>query len=185
MYFGIGWHKTGTTSLTEAFKLLGMKARHHPFSMYREYKAGATRFDAFEDNAFVCDAIVHVIYRELDRHYPGSKFIMTTRPLENWLESVKTHFQKGNAARDDLQGGTLWDHNNEARHVHGIHEMMYGRRTFNAAAMRDRYLQHEAGILAYFKDRADDLLVMDIENKESFNWESLCDFRLEEILESV
>lgn len=99
MYFGIGWHKTATTSLTEAFNMLGIKGHHHPYSMYAEFMNGAEKFKAFEDNEFVCDAIIHVIYPELDKHYPGSKFILTTRPVGSWLESVRTHFEKGQTAR--------------------------------------------------------------------------------------
>ena len=176
MYFGIGWHKTGTTSLTESFNLLGLKARHHPFEMYPEYMAGAKQFGAFQDNDFVCDAIIHTIYPALDRNYPGSKFILTTRPLEKWLPSVKQHFDKGHAPREDLGGRSWWDYNNDARHVHAIHEMMYGRRTFDAETMAGRYMRHEAEALEYFKDRPDDLLVVDIEDRNSFAWERLCAF---------
>lgn len=176
MYFGIGWHKTGTTSLTESFNLLGLKARHHPYEMYAEYASGAKQFESFGDNDFVCDAIIHTIYPELDRNYPDSKFILTRRPVDKWLSSVQQHFAKGHAPREDLGGQSWWDYNDEARHVHGIHEMMYGQRTFDAQTMASRYIRHEAETRAYFQNRPDDLLIVDIEDKNSFAWPRLCAF---------
>jgi hypothetical protein len=176
MYFGIGWHKTATTSLTEAFNILGLKARHHPYEMYAEHAEGARTFKAFEDNDFVCDAIIHVLFREMDKQYPDSKFILTTRPAQGWLSSVQQHFANGHAVREDLGGASSWDLNNEARHVHAIHEMMYGRRTFDAETMAQRYKAHNADVLEHFKDRPEDFLVMDIEDAQSFNWERLCAF---------
>ncbi len=176
MYFGIGWHKTGTTSLTEAFNLLGMKARHHPYEMYPEYMAGAQRFTAFGDNDFVCDAIIHVIYPELDQNYPDSKFILTTRAAAPWLESVRKHFEKGYAPRADLDGKSWWDYNNATRHVHPIHSMMYGRATFDEETMLARYRAHEEGVREYFKDRPDDLLILDMDTASQNGWQALCDF---------
>jgi hypothetical protein len=175
MYFGIGFHKTGTTSLTEAFNRLGIPAIHHPYAMYAEHRQGKTRFDAFGDKKFVSDGIVYLIYPELDRAYPDAKFILTRRNPRDWVESVRTHFEKGHAPRADLGGVSLWDRSDADRHVHGIHEMAYGRRDFNEAVFLERYERHNREAVDYFRDRPDDLLVMDID-RDGMDWKPLCDF---------
>ena len=47
------------------------------------------KFDAFQDNPWP------IIYRFLDKEYPGSKFILTIRPSDKWIGSVTDHFSKG------------------------------------------------------------------------------------------
>ena len=57
------------------------------------------QFDAFEDNPWP------LLYRELDERFPGSKFILTRRPTENWINSqVKDFATTGNA---DAPGGSM------------------------------------------------------------------------------
>lgn len=175
MYFGIGWHKTGTTSLTEAFSLLGVSAKHNPYLMYGEYAAGNRTFASFDDCDFVCDGIIHAIFKELDRHYLGSKFILTTRDTASWLKSVKKHFENGFAPRLELEGSCVWDEVNERRHVHGIHELMYGRRTFDPDVFARRFEDHNRLVLEYFAGRENELLSLDIDS-EDFDWEKLCAF---------
>ena len=80
--FCIGFHKTGTTSLKMALKILGYRVTgpngRHDKNIGRNVEALARRivpkFDAFQDNPWP------IIYRFLDKEYPGSKFILTVRP---------------------------------------------------------------------------------------------------------
>ena len=92
--FNIGLNRAGTTSLTEALALLGIRAVHHRHEGVRLYDImrtnmharrpllhGLDMYDAFSDFAG------HKFYRLLDRQYPYSRFILTTRELESWLDS--------------------------------------------------------------------------------------------------
>src|SRR5215212_6804140 len=88
--FGIGLSRTGTTSLTKALRILGYRAVHCPLSIVRFNGKGlqlsaevVDRYDAFTDSP------VARMYRELDYACPGSKFILTTRPIEKWMASVR------------------------------------------------------------------------------------------------
>ena len=44
------------------------------------------RYDAFQDNPWP------LLYRELDERCPGSRFVLTLRPTQDWLDSVVHHF---------------------------------------------------------------------------------------------
>src|SRR5687768_11885921 len=92
--FGIGLNKTGTRSVASATRILGYRTLHKgdeatSVSVDRAAAEGlpllahiGDQYDAYFD----VRALV-VRYRELDREYPGSKFILTTRDLDGWLAS--------------------------------------------------------------------------------------------------
>jgi hypothetical protein len=88
--FGIGLNRTGTTSLAKALSMLGYKAKHWNDTIHMidyidgHWKIDYGQFDKFD--AFV-DTPVTRIYKELDKHYLGSKFILTTREMNSWLLS--------------------------------------------------------------------------------------------------
>lgn len=92
----IGFHKTGTTSMGNALSLLGYSVVGSRRGLTDACRNGRwpeifsvmDRFDACQDNPWA------VIYPQLDRHYPGSRFIMTYRDPEEWLASVCNHFRK-------------------------------------------------------------------------------------------
>ena len=92
--FGVGFHRTGTSSLGAALRELGYvvtgpKWLDEPDLRGRVVDlalAATDEFDAFEDNPWP------VLYRELDRHCPGSKFVLTVRDTDEWLASVVRQF---------------------------------------------------------------------------------------------
>lgn len=98
--FCIGLSKTGTTSLHTAFKILGYKSFHRPHYAIKQInkaKENGKRlvyyleeYDVFSDRPF------WRYYRELDRDYPGSKFILNTRGEKEWVESQLKHNQRWN-----------------------------------------------------------------------------------------
>jgi uncharacterized damage-inducible protein DinB len=155
--FGIGFHKTATTSLAAAFYILGYNVTGYFGTYYPDigdhvYDLAfdlADRFDAAQDTPWP------VLYKELDERYPGSKFVLTIRPTDKWIDSVLEHFKN--------------------QHI-PIHEWIYGVRTAegNEDVYIRRYEDHNREVQEYFKDRPDDLLVMDITHGDG--WEKLCPF---------
>ena len=109
------------------------------------------------------DLPIPLLYKKLDRAYPGSKFILTIRPEEDWIKSVER----------------LWDHRyNPHRYLwdiypfsHHIHTVLYGSQEFNAERFLERYRRHNAEVQEYFEDRTHDLLVM-----QEGSWGPLCAF---------
>src|SRR3989338_5334651 len=97
--FGIGLMRTGTVSCAEALRILGYSVAH--FDELREVmeKSGGWLAGDFEtdwlvkyDAAF--DNPIPGIFIELDKRYPGSKFILTVRDLDSWLESCRKYLAK-------------------------------------------------------------------------------------------
>lgn len=168
--FGIGLHKTATTSLHHAFGILGYDSWHwssaHDAKAIWQQMNTAGYSPTLERYYALTDLPIPLLYRKLDEAYPGSKFILTVRSENDWLETVRKHwhprFNKFRAGWDDDPFS------------HRVHELLYGRTDFDAATFLTRYRRHTADVLEYFKDRPDDLLVMDMDSRPG--WEGLCRF---------
>jgi hypothetical protein len=167
--FGIGMHKTATTSLGHALEELGCdvghwKNAHWAKAIWEEMKAqGCSR--TLERSYALCDLPIPLLFRELDAAYPGSKFILTTRDEDGWIESVRTHWSDKNPYRSQ------WDTD---PFTNKIHRELYGGVKFNEPVMRERFRRHNAEVLEYFKDRPRDLLVMNM--SKGAGWYELCGF---------
>jgi 3'-phosphoadenosine 5'-phosphosulfate (PAPS) 3'-phosphatase len=160
--FGIGLSKTGTTSLANALQILGYKTRDN--IGVTNYVAGdLSSIDLDLVGAFdaLTDTPIPSFYRELDKRFPGSKFILTVRARDEWLTSCKKQFTQRFA---DVQ--------TEA-HKH-LFVDLYGTDVFDEGRFASGYERFLSGVLEYFKDRAQDLLIIDVASGEG--WEKLCPF---------
>ncbi len=160
--FGIGLSKTGTSSLARALEILGYRVKDYPG--IERYVPGDVncidpllleRYDALTDTP------IPSFYRELDLAYPGSKFILTVRERESWLKSCQKQFTEKLAAKQ-----------NEAHNR--LFLDLYGTTVFNAEKFSAGYDRFVAGVMEYFRDRPQDLLILDIAGGEG--WEKLCSF---------
>ena len=168
--FGIGMHKTATTSLNAALKILGFDAAHwqdaHWAKAIWEEMMASGRSHTLERHYALSDLPITILYEKLDKAYPGSKFILTKRSEEAWIRSVRNH----------------WDHEkNPFRSAwstdpftHQIHKLVYGQKGFDAEIMLARYRRHNSEVQEYFKDRSNDLLVMEMDAPAG--WPELCTF---------
>ncbi len=155
--FGIGFHKTATSSLGEALEILGYRVasvvglQDEDIATTYQAKAFALvdSFDAFEDNPWP------LLFRELDSAYPGSKFILTRREDDAWLKSVTRHF-----------GGKT---THMRTFIYGVGDPLGSETVY-----LDRYRKHNDEVLEYFANRPDDLLVMDITQGDG--WSLLCPY---------
>ncbi len=128
--------------------------------MQEGQSATLERHYAFSDLPFP------LLYKELDAAYPGSKFVLTIRPEDAWLKSVRDHWDPAiNPWRSQ------WD---DAPFTHKLHHILYGQKTFNAEVFLSRYRRHNAEVLEYFRDRPKDLLVVDV--AKGMQWGALCAF---------
>jgi sulfotransferase family protein len=142
--FCIGLNKTATTSLHEALRVLGLESLHWGGPPIRRLVEAAidegrppvddldVRFDAFSD----IEAL-SLNFRRLDHHYPGSRFILTVRPVDDWVVSRRLHVEhnlrrreRGNYTGDFLTVDEpawrrLW-----SGHVDGAREYFAGRDCF-------------------------------------------------------
>lgn len=103
--FGIGLPKTGTTSLHFGLCKLGFKSIHNVGFANRSIKRAIRERRSIlyylnTYNAFT-DAPFYEHYRTLDRQYPGSRFIFTTRNIDDWFVSQKMHNEIWNKLNPD------------------------------------------------------------------------------------
>jgi hypothetical protein len=165
--WGIGMHKTGTTSLHWALRGLGLDCAHWPSAHWAravwEEMTRDGRSATLERSYAACDLPLTLLYRELDRGYPGSRFVLTERPEDQWLASVERHWDR---AHNEFRA--QWDAD---PFTHRVHRLLYGRKSYHAATMLARYRAHNAAVREYFRDRPDDLLILD-----EPAWGPLCRF---------
>ncbi len=94
---GIGFHKTGTTTLGNCLRILGynhISCNREAFLLYHSGEIKALLklmeyFDSFEDWPWP------LIYKEAYERFPESKFILTTRiDEEKWYQSLAKHVDR-------------------------------------------------------------------------------------------
>jgi Sulfotransferase domain len=96
--FGIGLNKTATTTLAEALTILGFEPLHWGGQEAHEAVLGAfeagepllSRLDARYD-AFLDIGVLSRRFVLLDAQYPGSRFLLTVRPVDDWIDSRRRH----------------------------------------------------------------------------------------------
>jgi hypothetical protein len=157
--FGTGVQRTGTTSLARALRLLGFTVRDCPVELCDDLEHEVLRrHDAFTDNP------IPLLYRELDRRHPGSKFIHTEREERGWLRSVEWLFTVGAVK-------FRWD-----RHpaFHRMHRDFYGTTAFEPEAFLAKYRQHNREVREHFAARPGQLLIVDLSRGDGF--EKICPF---------
>jgi hypothetical protein len=168
--FGIGLHKTGTTSLHRAFQILGYDSLHWgsgeaPLIWQEVNSAGRSK--TLEKFYSACDLPIPLLYQQLDQAYPNSKFVLTIRSEEKWLTSVQRLWDsKYNPTRWEWD---IWPISNQ------LHTALYGRPGFDAQTMLATYRRHNNEVQEYFKG-CDNLLVLNLESGRDILWEVLCDF---------
>jgi len=152
--FGLGMCKTGTTSLHRALKQLGFRSVHYP--RLPEILSG--QFDWMDDYDAASDIPIVPFYPQLDAAYPGSKFILTVRNVDEWLQSMEK----------------WWGAEATTEYIIDIRLAVFGINTFRADRLKYVYEKHLRDVREYFKNRPDDLLIMNI--CEGDGWEKLCPF---------
>lgn len=159
--FCIGLSRTGTRSLRNALEKLGFETQHIDWtSRTLRLESGDLTIDleAYEDADAFLDLPVACHFRELDQRFPGSRFILTTREIESWLNSCERNFSK--AHEDPI--------------FRALRRKAFGAETFDRQQFRAAWERHLRGVEDYFSDRPDDLLILDLESRRK--WKDLCTF---------
>lgn len=161
--FGIGLSKTGTSSLCEALEILGYRSVHNPTDerSIMALLTGDLHCPAIEYNDAVCDIIFSRHFRELDRLYPGSLFILTERDRQAWHASCAKHWSQRSVCRQKLWNEDLVDFN------------MYGTTLYQKRLFDDTYNSHYSAVQQHFSG-THQLLSMNICSGDG--WSVLCQF---------
>jgi hypothetical protein len=163
--FGIGLSRTGSTSLAEALAVLGYRAIHFPadpvtrreYSQFFANPSDTLTLSLLERYDAVTDAPLACVYRQLDRAYPGSKFVWTVRDKESWLTSCELWWERSVIPfmEHDVTGVI-------GPFMHLVGSVTYGTPYFDAALFSRAYDAHMADVPRYFQGRDQDLLPLNI-----------------------
>lgn len=159
--FGIGFQKTGTTTLGVIFDRLGYRtAGYHQFRnlagreevTMEEIERQA--LDIARDHNAAKDTPWPVLYRSLDQAFPGSKFIHVTREPRAWISSAVKDF---------------------GSNTNSIHQAIYGVPcpAGHEDVWLERYERHNREVRDYFAGRPEDCLFLRL---DEVTFENVCDF---------
>ena len=163
----VGFQKTGTTSMDVALGRLGYDVgeawsvinkalrKMDPDDPQVDEVVTRLAVKQLKRHDAIQDSPCPFVFEAFDRAFPGSKFILTTRPVEAWLESVRDYFP------DRASPLRRW---------------MYGAETLRGAEDRlaEVYLRQNQRIRDYFADRPADLLELDL--GQGGGWYELVEF---------
>ncbi len=155
--FGIGLSRTGTTTLNLILKQLGYNSMH-----FIDELLDPPDWSIIERGESFIDSPIPMLFKECDKRFRKSKFILTTRNINDWLDSMKWMFSHGKV----IWG---WDEN-----IHRYHEMFYGTRKYDREIFESHWNRYHDDVFNYFQGRSSDLIVINID--EAFNIRNLCSF---------
>lgn len=159
--FCIGLNKTATTSFHEAMSLLGFRSFHWGGPPIRKsveaaLEEGRPLLDDLDPSidAFSDIEALSLNFDVLDRQYPDSRFVLTTRDEEEWIRSRVRHVERNlrRRAEGDYHGNFL---------------------EVDESAWRALWRSHHERVGRFFAGR-DDLLVVDLTAAPA--WDALCGF---------
>lgn len=155
--FGVGFHRTGTTTLERAleelgYSVIGMRDPEWIAFEEQDYETirnAVDRHDGFRDMPWP------LIYEWLEQTYPDARFVLTNRSTDSWVRSCRAVY------KDRPQR---------------MFRLIYGFDSF--AGNEDRaasvYEDHLTAVRRYFADKPDRFLEVDFTAGDG--WEKLCGF---------
>jgi len=152
--FGIGLGRSGSTSLTKALQRLGFRVKHHP--------KVPIFYETVKSHNGVVNGFTLLVFEELDKMYPNSKFILTLRNFSSWMISCENYM-------NNTRRGWQKD----------LRIKVFGVDGWDYEKFRKSYTQHIKRVLKYFNNRKD-LLILNICAGEGY--EKLCPFLGKKIL---
>tara|TARA_R110002096_G_scaffold42144_2_gene113722 strand:- start:17791 stop:18534 length:744 start_codon:yes stop_codon:yes gene_type:complete len=183
--FGVGFSKTGTTSLEAAFENLGRnvckgdwRLKHNDYNLalyvdrnFEELRRMTHYWDAFADGPWGGGGL----YKQLYDWYPDAFFVQTVRDPEMWYNSFERMITS--FAEDEDLATAL-----ESYHQRGAYgSALFFRNVFQIKKLEgardkiiDYYISANAEVEAFFESKAARFIRMDITNGEG--WHELCSF---------
>jgi hypothetical protein len=170
--FGIGLSRTGTRSLTSALHVLGWDTIHYPADQrtFEQLCNADYNLDILQQYQGITDITVAPYFAQLDRQYPGAKFILTVRDRESWLRSCVNHWYE----RPAFAETSTPEQETYMNMRRLLRAAVFGCYTYNEERFSWAYDQHVRAVREHFKDRPHDFLEIDI--CAGAGWKPICDF---------
>lgn len=166
---GVGFHKTGTSTLGKCLSLLGhnhISCSRESFLLYQTSEINSLLkimefFDSFEDWPWA------LVYKEAFERFPTAKFVLTTRLNEDvWFESIAKHVWRGAGVNEKVHESKRY---NYRPYIYGDDYERLDKNLYVA-----RYLRHNREVRDFFADKPESLLEMCWERGDE--WNKLCNF---------
>jgi hypothetical protein len=169
--FGIGFPRTGTTSLHALFQMFGLSAKHCDIVLCNALARGEwdihsiAAFDAFSDSP------IPLIWRDIYYLYPDSRFVMTIRPKDVWLRSILNLYNFNCQKNHWSLQPENYDHREYLT-------MLFGSPDFDPDIWLSSYVRHIKMVRAFFAlKNPDQYLELDVrEENNKNNAQSLAKF---------
>ena len=154
--FILGLPRTGTTSVCSALLDRGFKVAHTAYTQ-----------QSIELSDVIADTPVYCDYPFLDSYYPKSKFIYLDRNLKFWAPSMQDLLSK---IRKKMISKTRGYHPLLERCLLDV----FGSDVLSTEGqglghLKHAYLKHKQAVIAYFKDRSEDCLFVDMSSRDSYS----------------
>jgi hypothetical protein len=183
---GVGYGRTGTSSLYEALTILGFKSIHYDRERLNDILDGSNPnpdFRRYDDVDAVTDSPSCHFYRELLEAYPDCKAILTIRNEDDWWRSMKHHMTRHHPLRQPSRWSAIANklrirtRSGKSRDAYKRFHAQVIACTFGPLVpqeflYRKRFREHNQRVIAEVPSER--LLVMDITAGEG--WEKLCPF---------
>lgn len=153
--FGVGLARTGTTSLHEAMGILGLNSAPNSIPLLDGIDLDfLSRHDAFFDNP------IPFRYEALDTVCPDSRWIVTQRPVDDWLSSMEWLFGPGlDRLKPDMR--IVGDR---------VHRQVYGSDKFDEQRLRSIYDRHYTQLADWVEGRHSIWIHVD----DGLDWLPIC-----------
>lgn len=162
--FGVGYHRTGTMTLQACFRTLGFTETGFNFKLTADLVATgaiepvlahARGFESFQDWPWP------LCFREVDREFPGSRFVLTTRESgDRWFASLMDHYE--------------WVTQGGADRFLELFRLLYGPEfPHNRSACIEKYERHNQEVRDFFRGSE---RLLEVCWEKGDGWEVLCAF---------
>jgi hypothetical protein len=177
---GVGLSRTGTKSLWKAMSQLGFKSLHFEPDRLADVILGMNRNPTFkglyDDCDFICDIPHAYFFRDIEKAYPGLKFILTIRDTDAWYRSMCEHYRKLPDRFREWSCGNPHKFASDWKQVEELQRIVYGSGTFwdlPEFLYKKRFRDWNESVRRFIPDK-ERLLVMDIPGGDGY--EKLCHF---------
>ena len=178
--FCIGMNKTGTTSLKRSLKDLGYEVGNqlNAERLLIDYRKGdfdsiikyCKTAEVFQDVPFSLPGT----YKKVDKEFPNSKFILTIRDSpEQWFQSLANFhsklFGKGKIPTIENLKESEYVYTGYIFQVLTSLSSKLKSDPYNKKILTDCYTIYNDEVITYFKNRTNDLLVINLSEPDSYS----------------
>lgn len=163
---GIGLPKTATSSLAVVLTNNNVPTIHFGSQECDEIREkiyeGIYKFNVLDKYRGITNAF-EILFPQVDKEYPNSKFIYTICDKDIWLDRAERHWQR------------MTENKNSTPMLIHHHLITFGTYLFNKDRFSFVYDMHFKLVTDYFKNREKDLLILDITNDKKYAYK-VCNF---------